>query len=75
MATELSETFIQDAILKAINQEIECQMDLEMHDLRSRVEARVRSAVGSIAASVMSNYSMERVGRDLLIRVKIEGES
>lgn len=58
-------------ITRAINEAIERGIAEEMTTVRDRVEARVRAEVGQIATSILSQYSMERFGHELLIRVKI----
>jgi hypothetical protein len=55
---------------EAIRQEIERVISTEIDQARDRVEKSVRGAVGAIAAKVLSNFSFERMGQDLVIRVQ-----
>lgn len=59
-------------IKRAIEEETARIIDDEMKGISERVERRVRSEVGSIAARVLERFSMERRGHDLCITVKFE---
>jgi hypothetical protein len=75
MATIKDHEFIGRAIEEALKTRIAEVIDEEVADVQSRVERRVRDLVGAVATSVASRYSVERMGDDVLIRVKIEGIS
>lgn len=54
----------------AIEQEVARIIEAEKEELQKRVAARVRGAVGMMAAKILENFSYERVDRDLVIRVQ-----
>lgn len=54
----------------ALRSEIDKVLGQEIEDAKARVEKAMRAAVGSIAAKVLTNFSYERMGQDLVIRVK-----
>lgn len=54
----------------ALRSEIDKVLGQEIEDAKARVEKAMRAAVGAIAAKVLTNFSYERMGQDLVIRVK-----
>lgn len=54
----------------AIRTQINAVIDAEVDSAKVRLEKAVRGTVGSIAATVLQNFSFERMGQDLVIRVK-----
>ena len=65
--------FIADAIERAVKDRIDQEVDLALQEAQERVGRAVRAAVGQIVLSVMQRYSVERMGNDIIIRVKIDG--
>lgn len=59
-------------IRRAIQTRIEEIAKEEAVEAAKRVEKRVREDVGSIAAAIMSHFSFEKTGRELVIRVDFE---
>lgn len=60
------------AISDGIRAEVERIVEEEAAKASEVVVKRVRAAIGGIAAQVASHLTMERMGTDLIIRVKIE---
>ena len=63
------------AIEQAIRKQIEATMDAETKGLRERVEEKVRASVGAIVARVLSHYSVQTFGRELVIKVDFDSTS
>lgn len=66
--TQVTDEFarlLNSAVTTAINE----QLGAVIEEAKANVETRVRGAVGSIAAKILSQFSYERMGTDLLIRV------
>lgn len=64
--------FLALLITRQIEEEIERAVDLEMADLRNRIEQRVRSVVGSVATRIFDQVDVNHNGRFLTISVKID---
>lgn len=68
---ELEES-IAESIRKAISKEIERIIMLEAEKAGDRVEQQVKGMVGSIASTVLSNFTFERFGSTLKITVDFQ---
>lgn len=56
----------------AVEIKIQEIIDEEIAATCKRVETKVRDSIGGIAARVLEHFSFERMGQDLVIRVKFE---
>jgi hypothetical protein len=59
------------AILRAVKTETDRIVDEEAKAAATRVEERVRAAVGGIATRVATNVNFERFGPDIRITVRL----
>jgi hypothetical protein len=73
MAITTSNDTFESAILRAIGEQIQKVAEEEAQAAAERVKQRVKEQVASIAVAVADHYSVERMGRDLVIRVRHEG--
>lgn len=62
------------AITSALKTSIESIVEEEAKKAAANVERRVREKTAQIAASVLERYSMERIGPDLRITVRLPKE-
>jgi hypothetical protein len=60
------------SILRSIREEVAKIADEEAALAAERVRSRVRARINEISVHLMDHFSMERMGRDLVIRVKHE---
>jgi hypothetical protein len=63
---------VRSLIQRAIEKQVEEILTEESAGLKKRVEERVRSQVGFIAARVLERFSMEMRGPRLVIEVSFE---
>lgn len=75
MALLHDEHFIQNAIRHAIEKRVAEVLDVEIKAAQERVRQQIGQEVDRIALSVLSNYSVERMGQDIMIRVIKSGVS
>lgn len=61
-----------EAIMESLNNEIAKIIEEEAKLAGERTEERVRKLIPAVAASLFQNYSMERLGPDLVIRIQHE---
>lgn len=54
----------------AIRTKIEECIEVEADMAKDRIVGRIRGAVGEISAKVLQNFTFERFGQELVIRVK-----
>ena len=73
MSTTWTNDALGNAIMAAFRKEIERVANEEAEAAAERVKQRTRRSIAQIAASLHDHYSIERMGKDLVIRVKIEG--
>jgi len=59
------EECIASAIADAIREEIEAEVEIA----QNKIAKAIRLRIGDISASVLSQYSMQRMGSDIVIRV------
>ncbi len=64
---------IADALRREIGRIIVEETELAVKEAEERVRQRVRENTGALACRVLDHFSMERLGRDLIIRVDFEG--
>lgn len=62
---------IVQAIQAAIADEVRRQIEVEAEAAAERVRAALQRSAGNIAVAVLSSYTIERMGPELVIRVKI----
>jgi 23S rRNA G2445 N2-methylase RlmL len=63
---------LENAVSNAIKAEIQKAVEQEVEQAVKNVTRRVRESVDVIVLRVMSSYSCERFGNDLMIRVRKE---
>lgn len=63
------------AVKHALEKQIELIVAEEAEASALRVSRRVREAAAQIAANVLTKFSMERFGKELVIKVDLEGLS
>lgn len=71
MASLVSGSHFNDLIGQALKETIDACVEDEIKAAQDRVRVAVQKAAATIAAGVLQHYTMERVGADLVIRVKI----
>ncbi len=74
MAIEINEKGLLDALNRAIKAEVERVVEEVANEAAEKARAAVREKVGAIACGLLGQYNLSRDGRDLLIRVRIEGD-
>jgi hypothetical protein len=72
MALTMNTERLGDSILAAIQAEIETVAAEEAEAAAERVKQRIRERIATIALAMQDHYSVERMGRDVVIRVKYE---
>jgi len=65
----------ESAIMAAIKSEIDRQREKVIEEAVAEFEEKVRKAVGQVVLQLSDYYSVERLGAELVIHVKIEGET
>ena len=65
--------FIIQAIEERVKAEIDNILSVEAELLLERVEAKVRKVADSIALDVLSHYSVQQMGNEVIIRVVKDG--
>ena len=75
MATINSLSSLETAVQQALNQFVQRELELEIEEAKVRLERAIRASSAGIAASALSFYSMERMGSELIIKVKIDTSS
>ena len=63
---------LEATIHKAVQDIAKETQELAIKEAVSNYEIQLRKAVGNIAISLVNFYSVERVGNELLIHVKLE---
>lgn len=70
---EYQKQFPNDVIAQqltvAVQSAVKATLETEIEAAQARVADAIRGAVGSISAKVLQNFSFERMGNDLVIRV------
>ncbi len=61
------------AIQRALEEAVAASIDEAVEKAKADVELGIRQHAAAIAASLFQQYSMERIGPDIVIRVKIDG--
>jgi hypothetical protein len=69
----IDEKAMLGAIEKEIRRQIDNIVDAEVKTLHARVEEKVRASVGAIVARVLTHYSVQTFGRELVIKVDFDG--
>ncbi len=54
---------------REVEHRLQLMMDREIEEAKKRIEKAVRSELGNIAVSLLSNYNVTQNGRELVIRV------
>jgi len=72
MATTMTEGGLLAAINLALKAETERVVEEIANEAAEKARREVRAKVGAIACSLLSEYSLTRDGRDLLIRVQMK---
>lgn len=70
-ATSIDQT--ETLIMRAIQIEIERAIEAEADAAADRVKQAVMAKIGELSVRLLSHYSMERMGPDLVIRVNHDG--
>ena len=65
-------SMIEDSIRRMIQAELEKEIDLAADRVAEEARKAVRARVGSIATQLINQVSFERMGKDLIIKVKID---
>ena len=74
MAIDLKTDALVDHLTKAIHNMVRTSVDLAVEEAVKDVERKIRKEVDYIALHVLSYYSMECFGENLVITVKKGGE-
>lgn len=64
------ETSIQDAITAAVRAELNKIVDEEIVKAKDAIDKRIRDSVGRLVLGVLKEFSVERNGAQILIRIK-----
>ena len=64
---------IQEVVAAAIKAEIDSEVKKAVEVAKRELDRRIPELVSGIAIRVMERVSMERMGNDLVIHVKVEG--
>ena len=70
--TGFDNQFFINAIESAIRREIEEKSAKIIEQAKKDIQLAVESSVDKIALAVMSQYSLDRIGNDLMIRVHVK---
>ena len=61
---------LRDTIRTAVEKHVNDVMQEEVDDAKRRIERRIRESVAHVALSVVSNYSVQSSGTEIVIRVE-----
>ncbi len=70
--TASMEELIKPGVLKAIQTEVDAVCNEILEEGKARLEQRVAKVAAGVAVQLMEMVSFERMGHELLIRVKLE---
>jgi head-tail adaptor len=70
---ELTEDIVLEAIKKGMGKAIDAQANEIVDQAKKDIEAAIRAKVGNIVLNILGQYSIERHGSELIIRVQISG--
>lgn len=73
MATDLNPERFGEGVMRALQEECAKIVEEEAEEAAKRVRDRIKGKTAQIAAKMFDHYSVERMGRDLVIRVQHEG--
>jgi len=73
-ATNDFQKSITRAILHEVKEQIEKAKEESVSQATEQFQKRVKEIIGNVAMDISSYYSIERIGQDILIRVKFEKE-
>ncbi len=73
MIAPTSDEVIMNAIRKAIQDATEAAVEECIREAQDKIAARCAEITAGVALHVMNVISMERMGQDLVIHVKMEG--
>jgi uncharacterized protein YdhG (YjbR/CyaY superfamily) len=73
-ATNDFQKSITRAILHEVKEQIEKAKEESVSQSAEQFQKRVKEIIGNVAMDISSYYSIERIGQDILIRVKFEKE-
>lgn len=73
IAREVSEKSLLSEVKRAIDAEIQKSVDAAIEQAVQKIKTEVRKKMGEIAVGLLSDYRIERMGRELVIRIDING--
>ena len=71
-ATNDFQKSITRTILHEVNEQIEKAKEEAVAQAAEGFQKRVKEIIGNVAMDISNYYSIERIGQDILIRVKFE---
>ncbi len=73
MTIPTQEDLFMNAIRQAITEATEAAVDQAIREAQDQIAGRLSEITAGVALRVMQQISMERIGPELLIHVKIDG--
>ena len=73
MAEIISDKYITQAISAAISHEIELAIKHAIENAKNELNDKIPQIIASISLKVMSEVAYERMGNELIIHVKTDG--